>query len=53
MKKFLLAILLLAFAQVAFAQGSYKLEQGIPYHSNAGEYAAERCVLDFYYPTDI
>lgn len=53
MKKNLLAILLLAFAQVAFAQGSYKLEQGIPYHSNAGEYAAERCVLDFYYPTDI
>ena len=45
--------MLLALAQVVLAQGHYKIEEGIHYHSNAGEYAAERCVLDFYYPTDI
>lgn len=28
----------------------YVVERDIPYHAEAGEYAAERCKLDFYYP---
>lgn len=28
----------------------YVIERDIPYHADAGEYAAERCKLDFYYP---
>jgi len=39
-----------------FAQGGpdelYVIERDIPYHTEAGEYAAERCKLDFYYPAD-
>ena len=57
MKKSILAILCLLCGLVLSAQGryngEYKIESGIPYHSNAGEYAAERCVLDFYYPADL
>ena len=52
MKKSVLAFILMILAQAVFAQGNYKLEQGIHYHDQAGEYASERCVLDFYYPTD-
>lgn len=33
--------------------GGYKLEQDIHYRTDAGGYADERCVLDFYYPSDI
>lgn len=50
-----LAILLISVAvlsQAAFAQGAYKIEKDIPYHTEAGDYAAARCFLDFYYPTD-
>ena len=57
MKKSILAVLCLLCGLVLSAQGryngEYKIESGIPYHSNAGEYAAERCVLDFYYPADL
>ena len=57
MRKSILAALCLLCGLVLSAQGrhngEYKIESGIPYHSNAGEYAAERCVLDFYYPTDL
>ncbi|MBQ6254044.1 MAG: alpha/beta hydrolase [Bacteroidales bacterium] len=58
-----IAILLLTLAATLAAalpalsqgkyHGSYNLEQGIPYHAGAGEYAAERCVLDFYYPAEL
>lgn len=37
----------------AFAQGGYVTEKNIPYHQDAGDYAKEKCLLDFYYPTDI
>ena len=47
MKKVVFILLSLTLAQVAFCQGAYKTENGIHYHSEAGEYAAERCVLDF------
>ena len=57
MRKSILTALCLAFGLVLSAQGryngEYKIESGIPYHSDAGEYAAERCVLDFYYPADL
>ena len=57
MKKSVLAVLCLLCGLVLPAQepynGTYKFESGIPYHANAGEYAASRCVLDFYYPADI
>ena len=57
MRKTVLVILCLLCGLVLSAQGryngEYRIEGGIPYHQNAGEYAAERCVLDFYYPADI
>ena len=53
MKKTVLALIFLTLVQIASAQDRYNLEKDIPYHLNAGEYAAERCKLDFYYPTDV
>ena len=53
MKKYLLALALIFLGAPAFCQGNYVTEKNIPYHADAGEYAAARCVLDFYYPTDI
>jgi len=35
------------------SQDNYRTERDIPYHSDADAYAAERCSLDFYYPTDV
>ena len=48
-----LAACLLAIIATGQERSGYKLETGIPYHQDAGEYAAQRCVLDFYYPSDI
>ncbi len=53
MKKTVLALIFLTLVQIASAQDRYNLEKDIPYHLNAGEYAAERCKLDFYYPTSV
>ena len=57
MKRIVFALLACLLAIIATGQerqrSEYKLETGIPYHQNAGEYAAQRCVLDFYYPSDI
>ncbi len=52
MKKLAYILFSLLLAASASAQGRYNLEEGIPYHQQAGEYAAERCVLDFYYPAE-
>ena len=49
----LLTILVLAAPVGLRAQNTYNTERDIPYHTEAGDYAAERCKLDFYYPTDI
>ena len=43
----------LLLVQTLSAQVTYKLEKDIRYHAEAGEYAAERCVLDFYYPEGV
>ena len=53
MKRIVFIFVSLFLAQAAFSQGAYKVEKDIPYHAGAGEYASERCMLDFYYPTDI
>lgn len=57
MKRIVVLLLSLTLTQAAFSQAApqtaYTTEKDIPYHAEAGEYAAERCVLDFYYPTDI
>lgn len=57
MKRIVIALAACILAIIATGQerqrSEYKLETGIPYHQNAGEYAAQRCVLDFYYPSDI
>ena len=46
-----MTICCLLLAVVAFAQGpyrgEYKIEKDIPYHQDAGDYARERCTLDF------
>ena len=52
-KHFLTIAFLLLLAIPALCQGRYVIEKDIPYHAEAGEYAAARCVLDFYYPTDV
>ena len=44
--------MLLACSTVLSAQIDYQTERDIPYHADAGEYASERCKLDFYYPTN-
>ena len=47
------AVVLLFAGVLAAAQEKnelYVIERDIPYHAEAGEYAAERCKLDFYYP---
>lgn len=41
-----------AFAQAPY-RGGYSIERDIPYHADAGEYAKERCKLDYYYPTEL
>lgn len=41
-----------AFAQAPY-RGGYSIERDIPYHADAGEYARERCKLDYYYPTEL
>ena len=57
MKRIVIALLACLLAIIATGQerqrSEYKLETDIPYHQDAGDYAAERCVLDFYYPTDL
>ena len=57
MKRIVIALLACLLAIIATGQerqrSEYKLETGIPYHQDAGEYAAQRCMLDFYYPSDI
>ena len=57
MKRIIITLTACLLAIIATGQerqrSEYKLETGIPYHQNAGEYAAQRCVLDFYYPSDI
>ena len=53
MKRFFNILALLILAQAAFAQAAYNIEKDIPYHADAGEYAAERCKLDFYYPAEV
>ena len=57
MKRIVFALFACLLAIIATGQerhrSEYKLEIGIPYHQDAGEYAAQRCVLDFYYPSDI
>lgn len=57
MKRIVIALLACLLAIIATGQerqrSEYKLETGIPYNQDAGEYAAQRCVLDFYYPSDI
>ena len=54
MKRLLTVVLSLFLLGLAFAQDGerslYVIERDIPYHTEAGEYAAERCKLDFYYP---
>ena len=53
MKRFSLISIFLTLAFYASAQVSYNIEKDIHYHPEAGEYAAERCVLDFYYPSGV
>ena len=57
MKKSILTVLCLLVAALTFAQGpyrgEYKIEKDIPYHQDAGDYAKERCTLDFYYPAEL
>ena len=57
MKRIVIALAACLLALITTGQerqrSEYKLETGIPYHQDAGEYAAQRCVLDFYYPSDI
>lgn len=57
MKRIVIALAACLLAIIAMGQerqrSEYKLETGIPYHQDAGEYAAQRCILDFYYPSDI
>ena len=57
MKRVLTTLLAIILSALAIAQENaghgYLIERGLPYHQDAGEYAAERCVLDFYYPADI
>lgn len=57
MKRNFLTVLCLLVAALTFAQGpyrgEYKIEKDIPYHQDAGDYARERCRLDFYYPSEL
>ena len=58
MKRVFTALCCLLLAAVAFAQGQmyrggYSIEKDIPYHQDAGDYARERCTLDFYYPSEL
>ena len=52
-----MTVLCLLVAALTFAQGpyrgEYKIEKDIPYHQDAGDYARERCTLDFYYPSEL
>jgi len=50
MKRFTSFLAVLFVAVVALAQDGYTTITDIAYHTDAGEYAAERCKLDFYYP---
>ena len=53
MKKCLFLLISLTIGISLSAQNNYTTERDIPYHTEAGAYAAERCMLDFYYPTDM
>ena len=53
MKKAFLLLSCLALTASLVAQNDYTTERDIPYHTDAGAYAAERCFLDFYYPTNV
>ena len=48
-----LAIVMLAIPGHGQDRDNYRIEKDIPYHQGAGDYASQRCVLDFYYPSDI
>ena len=48
MKKTFTFIVVCMLALLANAQ-EYKTVENIPYHADAGDYAAERCKLDVYY----
>lgn len=45
-------VLLLFVCNVSFAQ-NYSLVENIPYVVSSNKYAAERCKVDVYYPTDV
>ena len=49
MKKLFLLLPLLTLSVTLGAQTDYTTERDIPYHTDAGAYANERCFLDFYY----
>ena len=53
MKRIVNILVFLSLVQALSAQVTYKIEKDIPYHPDAGAYAAERCVLDFYYPEGV
>ena len=42
-----------AFAQGQMYRGGYSIERDIHYHTDADDYARERCTLDFYYPSEL
>ena len=47
MKKLFFLLPLLTLCVTLSAQTDYTTERDIPYHADAGDYAAERCFLDF------
>lgn len=50
MKRFSLLMTLMLMSICLFAQITYQTVSNIPYRTHAKGYAAERCVLDIYYP---
>ena len=54
MKKVFLTFCFFVITLALSAQTDYVTERDIPYRTqDAGDYAAERCKLDFFYPTEI
>jgi len=53
MKKLFILLSVLSVSLTLSAQTDYTTERDIPYHTDADAYAAERCFLDFYYPTNV
>lgn len=50
MKRKTFSFLMLWLTMIAAHAQTYKTLENIAYHADAGEYASERCKLDFYYP---